>query len=259
MRLKILGAEGAQCGRSCASISALLDDRVLIDAGTGAFRLSLAEMEGVQDALITHSHLDHVAMLCFVAECKIGAPGGHGLRVRCLPETADAIREGLLNGRIWPDFENIQIGGAPILTFSHFRMLEEMDLDGLRITPFPVLHSDIPTAGFALHGGRESFAFVSDMFAMPDETHAYLESLPNFRRMTIECSFPDGKEDIARASGHLTPSLLEKVVARLPQRVEEIYYCHVKPRYEEEVAAQIRQRFGGRVLPLQEGMVLEIP
>ena len=256
MQLRILGAEGAQCGKY-ASMSALADGRLLIDAGTGAYHLSLAEMEGVSDALITHSHLDHVAMLCFISECKIDSPGGHGLRVRCLPETADAIREGLLNERIWPNFENISIGGAPLISFEYFRPFETIDFGGLQATPFPVEHANIPTTGFVLRGESENFVFISDVHAISDEVYAYLHSLRDFRRMTIETSFPDGKEEIARVAGHLTPSLLADIVARLPAGVE-IYYCHAKPRYDEEIAAQIQKRFGGRVLPLRAGMVFDI-
>lgn len=256
MQLKILGSGGAQCEKA-SSISALADGRVLIDAGTGAHNMSLAAMDGVKDVLITHSHLDHVAMLCFVAECKIGSAEGHGLRVHCFPETADAIRAGLLNGKIWPDFENIKIGGKPLISFEYFRPFEEMDFGGLRATPFPVSHSDVPTAGFVLRGARENFVFISDVHTLSDEVYAYLHSLSDFRRMTVETSFPDGKEEIARASGHLTPSLLEKIVARLPEGLE-IYYCHVKPRYEPEVSAQIQERFGGRILPLQDGMTFDI-
>lgn len=256
MQVRILGATGAQCGKS-SSISVLVNGRVLVDAGTGAYNLSLAEMEKIDDALITHSHLDHIAMLCFVAECKIDAPGGHGLRVRCFPETAEAIRNGLLNNQIWPDFENIRIGGEALMSFEYFRPFETIECGGVRTTVFPVEHADVPTAGFALHGENETFVLISDVHSLSDETYAYLHSLKNLRRMTIETSFPDNKEDIAKAAGHLTPALLADIIARLPE-VPEIYYCHVKPRYEAEIAAQIQQRFGGRVLPLQAEMVFDI-
>lgn len=257
MQLKILGADGAQCADS-SSISALVDGRALVDAGTGAHSMRLSDMDGVTDALITHSHLDHVAMLCFVAECKIGSPGGHGLRVRCFPETADAIRGGLLNGKIWPNFEKIEIDGAPLISFEYFRAYETIDLGGgLRATPFPVEHANLPTAGFVLHGGEENFVFVSDVHSMSDEAYEYLGALRNFRRMTIESSFPEGREELAHATGHLTPLLLEKIVARLPAAAE-VYYCHVKPRYADEIAAQIEKRFGGRIRPLRSGMTFDI-
>ena len=257
MKLRILGAAGAQCGK-VASISALLGGRTLIDAGTGAHHLTLEEMDEIQDVLITHSHLDHVTMLCFIADCKIGSPKGHGMRVRCLPETADAIRTGLLNGKIWPNFEKIVVDGVPLMSFEYFRPFEKIDLGGGAVAiPFPVDHADVPTVGFALQTKGESFVFISDVRAMSDETYDFLHSLPNLRRMTIETSFPDGKEAVARASGHLTPSMLQEIVDRLPKQAE-IFYCHVKPRYDAEVGVQMAKRFGERVKGLRENMEFDI-
>ncbi|MBE8158481.1 MAG: MBL fold metallo-hydrolase, partial [Betaproteobacteria bacterium] len=241
MELRILGADGTQC-EGCSSIAALADGRVLIDAGTGAHGLSLAEIDRIGDALITHSHLDHTGMLCFIAETRIGAAGGPGLRVHAFPETVDAIREGFLNGKIWPDFENIKVEGKPLMSFSPITVFNPVDFGGLRATPFPVLHAGLPTAGFCLNGGREDFVFISDIYEMPEETYAYLAALKNFRRMTVEISYPEGKEDLAKVSGHLTPKLLEKILARLPENLE-VYYCHVKPRYRTEIVAQTEKRF----------------
>ena len=255
MELKILGADGTQCEGS-SSVSALADGRVLIDAGTGAHGLSLAEIDRIKDALITHSHLDHTGMLCFIAESRIGASGGAGLRVHSFPETAEVIRSSFLNGKIWPDFENIEIEGAQLMTFKNFTAFKRLDLDGFSATPFPVLHASLPTAGFCLHGARENFAFIADVYEIPEETYAYLNGLENFRRMTIEISYPEGQEKMAEIAGHLTPALLEKILAKLPG-VEEVYYCHVKPRHRDEVDNQVKKRFKGLVRPLKTGMVFE--
>ena len=256
MELRILGADGTQSS-GCASVSALADGRVLIDAGTGAHGLSLAEMDKIGDALITHSHLDHTGMLCFLAESRIGGAGGPGLRVHSFPETADAVREGFLNGKIWPDFENIKIEGTPLMSFSPFAAFERLNIGGLRATPFPVKHAALPTAGFCLNGGRENFVFISDIFDMPEETRAYLAGLENFRRMTIEVSYPEGMEELAETAGHLTPRTLEKILAKLPSGLE-VYYCHVKPRYWEAITEQVEKRFGGEVRPLKAGMCFDI-
>lgn len=256
MELKILGADGTQCEGS-SSTAALADGRVLIDAGTGAHGLSLPEIDRIGDALITHSHLDHTGMLCFIAESRIGGANGHGLRVHSFPETADAIREGFLNGKIWPDFEAIKIDGTPLMSFSPFAAFKTLEFGELRATPFPVEHASLPTAGFCLTGGREDFVFISDIYDMPDESYAYLADLKNLHRLTVEISYPEGKEDLAEVSGHLTPKLLERILARLPGGLE-VYYCHVKPRYRDAIAEQTEKRFGGRVRPLKSGMTFDI-
>lgn len=254
-QLKILGSGGAQC-ESCGSMSALADGRVLVDAGTGAFNLSIAEMENVGDVVLTHSHLDHTAMLCFIAECRIDSPNGHGLRVHCLPETADAVRDGLLNNRIWPDFERIKIEDTPLMSFSCFQPWDTIEFGDLRVTPLPVQHADIPTVGFVLHGEKENFVFISDVCVIPEETYDYLAKLKNWRRMCIETSFPEGLETLAENTGHLTPKMLEPIIERLPKDVE-VYYCHVKPRYVDKIAAQIQKRFAGRVQPLRPNMTFD--
>ena len=256
MQLKVLGAGGAPC-KPHDSISMLIDGRVLLDAGSGARRLSISEMEKVGDVLVTHSHLDHILMLCFVAESRIGSAYGHGLTVHCSPDTADAIRDGMLNGRIWPNFERIKIEGTPLMSFQYFRPFEMLDLKGVRVTPFPVEHAETPTAGFVLHGEKENFVFISDVNSISDKTCDYLNSLPDFYRMTIETSFPDGKEAIAKASGHLTPSLTEKFLGRLPADIK-IYYCHIKPQYYQEISGQMKERFGEKAKRLEADMIFDI-
>ena len=62
MRVRVLGCSGA-ISQGCRTTSFLLDDDVLIDAGTGVGDLSLDEMARVDHVLLTHSHLDHVASL----------------------------------------------------------------------------------------------------------------------------------------------------------------------------------------------------
>ncbi|MGI9305881.1 MAG: MBL fold metallo-hydrolase [Gammaproteobacteria bacterium] len=256
MELKILGADGTQC-MGCASISALVDGRVLIDAGTGAHNLSMQEIDQIRDVLVTHSHLDHTGMLCFLAESRIGGPDICGLCVHSFPETADAIREGFLNNKIWPDFEKIKIEGKPLMSFKSFTPYKPIKFGELRATPFPVDHAGLPTAGFVLTSGIEEFVFISDIYKMPKKTLTFLNGLKKFRRMTIEVSFPEGKEDLAKSAGHLTPLLLEQILEHLPQ-VEDVFYCHVKPRYGMEIDAQIQNRFGKRVRALQTGMLFDV-
>lgn len=255
MKVKILGASGAQC-RGHDSTSVLVGGRTLIDAGIGAYNLPLSEMEQIGDVLLTHSHLDHTAMLCLIAESRAGAPDGPGLLVHSLSETADAVRKGFLNGAIWPDFEKIDIGGTPLMSFAPFEPFREIEAGGLRVTPFPVGHV-VPTVGFCLHGDREKFVFIADICELPAESAEFLSGLKNIGRMTVEVSYPEGMEDLARASGHLTPLLLEDVLAKMPSG-KEILYCHVKPRWRDDIDAQIKKRFGGRLQPLLAGMEFDI-
>jgi len=60
MRIRVLGCSGG-IGVGLHTTSLLLDDDILIDAGTGVGELTLDEMAGIRHIFLTHSHLDHIA------------------------------------------------------------------------------------------------------------------------------------------------------------------------------------------------------
>ncbi|MGB8857237.1 MAG: MBL fold metallo-hydrolase, partial [Burkholderiales bacterium] len=62
MKLKILGCSGG-IGGDMRTTSLLIDDDILIDAGTGVGDLSLDDLVRINHIFITHSHLDHVACI----------------------------------------------------------------------------------------------------------------------------------------------------------------------------------------------------
>ena len=59
MQIRVLGCSGSIAAGS-RTTSFLLDDDVLIDAGTGVGDLTLDEMARIDHIFVTHSHLDHV-------------------------------------------------------------------------------------------------------------------------------------------------------------------------------------------------------
>ena len=62
MQIRILGCSGG-VSANLRTTSLLVDGDVLIDAGTGVGDLSLEEMSRIQHVFLTHSHLDHIAIL----------------------------------------------------------------------------------------------------------------------------------------------------------------------------------------------------
>jgi ribonuclease BN (tRNA processing enzyme) len=63
MKLRILGCSGGIGGRHLRTTSFLLDHDILIDAGTAAADLSIAELAAIDHVFLTHTHLDHIASL----------------------------------------------------------------------------------------------------------------------------------------------------------------------------------------------------
>lgn len=59
MKVRVLGCSGG-INQGVATTSFLVDDDILIDAGTGVGDLSLEEMRRIKPVFISHSHLDHM-------------------------------------------------------------------------------------------------------------------------------------------------------------------------------------------------------
>src|SRR6185436_9647622 len=90
MKVQILGASGG-IGGPARTTSLLVDDDILIDAGTGVGDLSLAAMERIDHVFITHSHLDHVACLPFMMD-SVGVARGKPVTVHSQKATLDGLR-----------------------------------------------------------------------------------------------------------------------------------------------------------------------
>jgi class 3 adenylate cyclase len=67
MLIRVLGCSGG-IGGNLRTTSMLLDQDVLIDAGTGVGDLTLSELQLIDHVFLTHSHLDHLAMLPFLVD-----------------------------------------------------------------------------------------------------------------------------------------------------------------------------------------------
>ena len=88
MKVRVLGCSGSivKDGRTT---SFLLDQDVLVDAGTGVGDLTLEEMTGIDHVLLTHSHLDHVAALPLMADAT-ASRRSTPIHVHALQDTIDA-------------------------------------------------------------------------------------------------------------------------------------------------------------------------
>ena len=76
MKIKVLGSYGSE-GPGQRPSALLVDDRVLVDAGTVGGALSVAEQVEIEHALISHAHFDHTVGLCFLTDTlAMLAPSG---------------------------------------------------------------------------------------------------------------------------------------------------------------------------------------
>jgi ribonuclease BN (tRNA processing enzyme) len=241
MKLQVLGCSGS-IARDCRTTSFLLDEDVLIDAGTGVGDLSLDALERIDHILLTHSHLDHVLGVPLLADSVLRrrqARGAPPIEVHALPETLAVLREHLFNDRLWPDFTRLPTAAAPVLRFVPFALGDVLEVAGRRIEVLEARHS-VPACGFAVHAtasGRGAWVFSGDTGPNP----AFWDRLAQFpvAHIVIETAFSESECQIARASGHHCPSTLAAELARAPADAR-IYITHIKPGEIDAVMAGLR-------------------
>ena len=84
MIVKVLGCSGAIAAGS-RTTAFLVDDDVLIDAGTGVGDLSLEALARIDHIFISHSHLDHVLAIGLLADSVMRARRAEGRGpIRCM-------------------------------------------------------------------------------------------------------------------------------------------------------------------------------
>lgn len=250
MRIKVLGCSGG-VGPGLRTTSLLLDDEILIDAGTGVGDLTLAQQRRISHIFLTHSHLDHVCGLAFMADNLfdlIDRP----LQVLAPAETLQAIRAHVFNWKIWPDFSKLPNESQPLLRFREMAIGQPYDLGQERqLTAFTVLHT-VPAVGYALESPKGTFVFSGDTWAN-ENLWAFMNQLPRVDKLMIEIAFPDEQEALGQASRHFTPSLLGRELTKLRHH-PELFLTHHKPGCEQLIEKQCRSALSGwRYHHLQRG------
>jgi glyoxylase-like metal-dependent hydrolase (beta-lactamase superfamily II) len=172
MQIRILGCSGS-IAAGCRTTAFLLDQDVLIDAGTGVGALALEEMARIDHILISHSHLDHVLAIGLLADSVIRSRVGQPpIQVHALPQTIDALRKHIFNGVIWPDFTRLPSAEAPVLQLVPFEIGQIITLGERRIEVLPAAHT-VPAA-------------VSQCWARRSPSAAR-SSTPAIRARTLSC------------------------------------------------------------------------
>ncbi|HYN35589.1 MAG TPA: 3',5'-cyclic-nucleotide phosphodiesterase [Actinomycetota bacterium] len=239
MKLQVLGCSGG-IGGNLRTTSFLVDEDILIDAGTGVGSLSLSEMSKVDHVFVTHSHLDHVACIPFLVD-SVGYLRDRPLTVHATAETLQILREHIFNWHVWPDFTTIPNTRRPYLRYEAFEIEKPLVLDGRFITAIRANHV-VPAVGFHLDSGKSSLIFSGDTTRNPS-LWEYLNCLENLRYLIIETAFPDKERELAIASKHLCPSMLAEELAKL-HRAAEILITHLKPGESELTMQEIHARVG---------------
>lgn len=254
MKLRILGCSGG-IGGDLRTTSMLLDDDVLIDAGTGVGDLSIEQLARIDHIFLTHSHLDHVASIPFLVD-SVGWMRDLPLTVHATQATLEILRQHLFNWKLWPDFTQIPDAQKPFLRYETVTLGKTVDCKGRKLTPLPANHV-VPAIGYRIDSGRASLVFTGDT-TTNDPLWREVNKIDNLKYLIIETAFCNRERELAIASKHLCPSMLAEELAKF-KRKAEIYITHLKPG-EVELTMQEIEECAGEYAPrmLVNNQIFEI-
>ncbi len=224
MRIRVLGCSGG-IGGSLRTTALLVDDDVLIDAGTGVGDLPLESLARIDHIFVSHSHLDHVASIPFLVDTVCWMRGSP-IIVYGIKDTLDILRAHLFNWKLWPDFTQIPDGENPFMVYREIKVGQTVELGARRITPLPANHT-VPAVGYMLDSGRAALAFSGDT-TVNDGLWRAVNAQANLKYLIIETAFSNKEREIAAASKHLCPSLLAKELEKM-KVTPEVFITHLKP------------------------------
>jgi cAMP phosphodiesterase len=248
MKIRVLGAYGAE-GLAQRPSAFLVNDRVLVDGGTVGGALAGPEQLGIELALVSHSHLDHIAGLAYLTEtlalCEARAP----LTIASLEPVVTALRTSIFNDTVWPDFTKLPTPQAPVLRFQPLAEDAEQRIGDLWVTPVPVNHT-VPTSGFILHDNSSAMIYSGDT-GPTDALWKVARGIGGLRAIILECAFPNRLAGLADVARHMTPELIRRELDKMPDDVPVLIF-HVKPQFYDEIGEELGAVGAGRISMLEQ-------
>ena len=230
MIFHVLGCSGA-IAAGCRTTAFLLDDDVLIDAGTGVGDLALDALARIDHILISHSHLDHVLSIGLLADSVMrGAPRGRPRAdpgARAARDPGGAARAHLQRrdlARLHPPAER-RAPGARVHAASRSATCSSSARRAHRGAD-----RRAHRAGGAASRSTAARAAGGSTPATPGRIRRCGSACAGMKiaHLVIETAFSDEERQLAHISRHLCPAALGHELAQLPGSVE-VHITHIKP------------------------------
>lgn len=251
MILRVLGSAGAEFP-DFRPPAFLVDGRLLLDAGTVGAVLSEDEQWGIQDILITHSHLDHIRGIPNLADNIIIKNLRHSVTIHGTDDVISAMRAHLFNNIIWPDFTRIPDPESPVLCFSRIEPFSTLSIGEYEVLAVPVDHT-VPAVGYIVRCAGSTLAYSGDT----GPTDQFWKYASGADVLIVEVSFPNSMESLALLTRHLTCGLLAEELKKIPVLPRRILVTHPKPQHVETIRAEIATIGLDRIELLHDGAVFE--
>lgn len=239
MQIKVLGCSGG-IGLGLRTTSMLVDDDILVDAGSGVGDLTMDQLLLIDHIFITHSHLDHIAFIPLLLDTVMGFRD-RPITLHATQETLAALRQHIFNWTIWPDFNAIPDSKNPILQYREVSLGVTSVINGRKITAFPANHV-VPAVGYHIAGNGHSLVYTGDT-TVCDELWLAVTKIHNLKYLIIETAFSNSEQELARLSKHLCPCMLANELGKLAaDRLADdfaVFITHLKPGEDQVIMSEI--------------------
>ncbi len=252
MRLRVLGCHGGESPTHRAT-SFLIDDVLALDAGALSRGLSVTEQAAIEHVFISHSHLDHIRDLAMVADNVIGVRE-KPLDIYCSIPTASALENHIFNNVIWPDFTKIpnpaDPNNGPTLQIHRIKSGDTIEVGRYEVRTVAVNHP-VDCQALLVKTDEGTLAYSGD--TGPTEVlWEILNQTEDLLAFIFEVSFPNGMEQLADMSGHLTPKMMAAELEKFqPKGDAPILIYHLKPAFHDVLKSQVAELGDSRLIILK--------
>jgi len=263
LKIRVLGAHGSDLllnrpngPHICRSVGFLVNEELMVDAGTLASGLTLPEQKRVKHILLSHLHLDHIKGIPPLID-NLSGQVDHQVVVASLSSVVKGLQAHVFNNMVFPDFFNMPGPGHPAIRAQELEPKKEISLSGgLSATPVPVNHT-VETVGFIIRDETAAWIYSGDTHAT-DDLWTAAALTPNLKGVFIEVSFPDAMMDLAVRSKHLTPTLLAQEFRKIGKPDLPLFIYHMKPTVRDRIIYEIAKLDIPHVTILEEGQELTL-
>lgn len=233
MQLHCLGTAGYHPNETRhTSCYFLPESGIVLDAGTGMFRLPPLIQTDTLDILLSHAHLDHVVGLTFLLGIVYQRPVAR-VRVWGEAEKLAAVQRLLSSEYIFP--APIPVTWHAIDDSAAGGVQQQLAIDGKKVTWRRQTHPggsvayriDWPadTAHLAEIGRERSLVYATDTTGATDP--GILQWMHGADLLLHECNFHDHQRDWAEKTGHCFPERVAEVSAATDAR--RVLLTHISP------------------------------
>lgn len=236
MKIRVLGSSGSVDHEKNTS-AFLIDDFMLLDAGTISRSLRSEALSRITHIFLTHAHLDHIKGLPFLIENRAMKNSKKFISIYSGRAVIQDLKKHIFNDRIWPDFSKIPSPRQGIIRYHPISTAGFVPIGRYHIYANKVNHT-VPAYGYLIEDADRNVLVYSGDSGPTEKIWERMKGR-RVKGLIIEVSFPNALKKLALLSGHLTPDLLQGEIRKMPVLPEKFFITHPKTPYKKTIEKEL--------------------